>query len=109
MTTADDRKDLMTVFVDLNSLESIKAESARWAATQKMFEQQIPEKVDKLHAILRGGATTGAINTHELNQAVIELCYLYQDYGVAFSTAKSLEMFGIWREEADEPEMWHLP
>jgi hypothetical protein len=105
MTAADDRKVIMTVLVDLNSVDSIKAEAARWKETEKMFEQQIPEKVDNLHALLRKGDTTGGIDTHELNQAIIEIAHLYQDYGVAFSTARSLEMFGIWREQWDEPEM----
>jgi hypothetical protein len=104
MTAADDRKVLMTVLVDLNSLDSVKAESARWSKTERMFEKQIPATVDKFHAILRDGVTSGGINTQQLNDAVIELCYLYQDYGVAFATAKSLDTFATWLEVTDEQE-----
>jgi hypothetical protein len=109
MNDDDDRKDLMSVVVDLDSTESVKVEAARWKKTEIHFENLIPNHVDKLHSILLKGATSGAIDTHELNQVIFEMAHVYRDYGVAFATAKSLEMFGIWRESADEPETWTLP
>jgi hypothetical protein len=102
VSAADDRKVLMTIVVDFNSQESINSEVARWTKIEADFMDNIKEKVQRLGVMLHNANKSAGLRTDMLHKLVHEIAMAYQDYGVAYSTRLSLEMFGIYL--AQEPE-----
>ena len=96
MTAEDDRKDLFTIVIDFNSPESIDSEIARWRKNEADFMDNIKEKVQRLGVMLHNANKTAGLRTDMLQKLVHEIAMAYQDYGVAYSTRLSLEMFGTY-------------
>jgi hypothetical protein len=101
MSAADDRKAMMTVVVDLNSQESINHEVERWAKNEADIQDDIKEKVQRLSVMLHNANKSQGLRTDMLNKLVFEIAMAYQDYGVAYATRLSLQMFGTYL--AQEP------
>ena len=103
--STDDRKAMMTVVVDLNSVESIRFESERWAKLESNFMDLIHKNVESLSVLLHNADKSGGLQTDKLHKLIWEIAMAYQDYGVAFATSQTLKTFGEYQAQFEmKPE-----